>query len=268
MYLLYFDRDGEISLTKNIIEDVPRYAILSHTWGADDDEVTFNGLKTRSGKSKAGYAKIQFCGKQAREDDLHYFWVDTCCIDKTSSNELSEAITSMFRWYYNAEQCYVYLSDVLVSNNSNNPTQHTWEAAFRESRWFTRGWTLQELIAPRSVRFFSREEVCLGSKKTLEGQIHEIAQVPIAALRGTFLSHLAWMNGCVGRRNATPKGKRIRRIVYREFSMSLCLLYMVRGRTRLSGLERRSTNHRGPSLVWTSCHMPQKQSTIPGALGA
>jgi len=78
---------GEVSLTKNFIEDTPRYAILSHTWGADDDEVTFNDLGNGSGKSKASYAKIQFCGKQASKDGLQYFWVDTCCIDKANNTE-------------------------------------------------------------------------------------------------------------------------------------------------------------------------------------
>jgi hypothetical protein len=80
MRLLKFDSCGELSLSKDLIEDIPSYAILSHTWGADDDEVTFIDLKDGSGKNKAGYAKILFCGEQARRDGLQYFWVDTCCI--------------------------------------------------------------------------------------------------------------------------------------------------------------------------------------------
>jgi hypothetical protein len=94
------------------IVDIPEYAILSHTWGADTEEVTFGDLMDGTGKSKAGYEKIRFCGEQARRDGLQYFWVDTCCIDKSSSAELQEAINSMFRWYQNAAKCYVYLSDV------------------------------------------------------------------------------------------------------------------------------------------------------------
>ena len=137
-----FDSCGELSLTKDLIEDIPRYAILSHTWGADDDEVAFNDLKDGSAKGKAGYAKIRFCGEQARRDDLQYFWVDTCCIDKANHAELSEAIASMFRWYRDAEKCYVYLSDVLVHNDDYIQTQRTWESEFQKSRWFTRGWTL------------------------------------------------------------------------------------------------------------------------------
>lgn len=103
---------GELSLTTNLIKNIPPYAILSHTWGADDEEVTFKDLENGSGKSKAGFDKILFCGEQAKTNGLLYFWVNTCCIDKGSSSELSEAITSMFKWYHNAGKCYVYLSDV------------------------------------------------------------------------------------------------------------------------------------------------------------
>jgi Heterokaryon incompatibility protein (HET) len=185
MRLLKFDSRGELRLTKNLDEkDIPCYAILSHTWGADDDEVTFKDLENGSGKIKAGYAKILFCGEQARRDGLQYFWVDTCCIDKANNTELSEAITSMFRWYCDSFKCYVYLSDVPVRNEDNNQAKQTLESAFRKSRWFTRGWTLQELIAPRSVEFFSWEGNYLGNKITLEQQIHEIAEIPIEALRG------------------------------------------------------------------------------------
>lgn len=80
MRFLKFGSDGDLSLTKDLIEDIPSYAILSHIWGPDDNEVTFEDLNDRSGKSKAGYKRIQFCGKQARKDSLQYFWVDTCCI--------------------------------------------------------------------------------------------------------------------------------------------------------------------------------------------
>jgi hypothetical protein len=114
--------------------------------------------------------------------------VDTCCIDKANAIELAEAINSMFRWYRDATKCYVYLSDVskLPSNsaNSNEP----WESAVRKSKWFTRGWTLQELIAPTSVEFFSKEKELLGNKTSLERQICEVTGVPSKALRGGSLS--------------------------------------------------------------------------------
>ena len=191
MHLLKFSARGELSLTKNFVEEnTPSYVILSHTWGEDGDEVTFKDLENGRGKSKPGYAKIQFCAEQARKDGVQYFWVDTCCIDKTNNTELSEAITSMFRWYRDAVKCYVYLSDVSARKRDHNgQTQQAWISAFRISRWFTRGWTLQELLAPRSVEFFSREEDLIGDKKTLDQQIHEITGIPITALHGSPLSH-------------------------------------------------------------------------------
>ena len=191
MRLLEHNSASEFSLTKNFVgDDIPRYAILSHTWGADTEEVTFEDLIDGTGTGKPGYDKIRFCGEQARRDGLQYSWVDTCCIDKSDSTELSEAINSMFRWYRNAAKCYVYLSDVsrhaFDANDKFN--QLPWESAFRKSKWFTRGWTLQELIAPASVEFFSKEGEQLGNKKSLERHVHEITGIPLRALRGSPLS--------------------------------------------------------------------------------
>src|SRR5271168_1747168 len=113
MRLLERNSAGQLSLTKDLVGDsIPEYAILSHTWGTDIEEVSFQDLMNGTGRDKPGYKKIWFYGEQARSDGLQYFWVDTCCIDKSSSAELSEAIISMFRWYYNAAKCYVYLSDI------------------------------------------------------------------------------------------------------------------------------------------------------------
>ena len=113
MRLLERNDSGEFSLTKNFGDnDILRYAILSHTWGPDTEEVTFKELIDGTGTSKIGYEKIRFCGEQAGRDGIQYFWVDTCCIDKTNNIELSEAINSMFRWYRDAAKCYVFLSDV------------------------------------------------------------------------------------------------------------------------------------------------------------
>jgi hypothetical protein len=134
-----------------------------------------------TGKGKAGYRKIRFCGKQASDDGIRFSWVDTCCIDKSSSAELSEAINSMFRWYCNAAKCYVYLSDVSTNGYTKNDpsSQRTWKLAFQQSRWFTRGWTLQELIAPTSVEFFSVESQRLGDRNSLVQEIHEITGITI-----------------------------------------------------------------------------------------
>jgi hypothetical protein len=192
MRLLERKSDGEFSLTKDLTGNLPPYAILSHTWGADTEEVTFRDLIDGTGKSKAGYNKVRFCGEQAERDGLKYFWVDTCCINKLTSNELSMAINSMFRWYQNATKCYVYLSDVSVPDEVTDVWSYriTWEAAFRRSRWFTRGWTLQEIIAPATVEFFSCERKRLGDKIQLEQQIYDITGIAIEVLRGQPLSEV------------------------------------------------------------------------------
>ncbi|MCJ1386872.1 hypothetical protein MMC17_010000 [Xylographa soralifera] len=190
MRLLLDRGDGNLNLEEYDDNNIPRYAILSHTWGANGEEVTFKDLMEGTGKNKAGYKKIKFCRNQAASDGLQHFWVDTCCIDKSSSAELTEAINSMYRWYQHADKCYVYLLDVSLSGDAtsaNSPTV-TWEAAFRRSRWFRRGWTLQELIAPASVEFFSQEADRLGDKRSLEQTILEITKIPVKALRGAPLA--------------------------------------------------------------------------------
>jgi ankyrin repeat protein len=193
MRLLRFEDSGKLSLVEHVGRDIPPYAILSHTWGADSEEVTFRDLTGGTGSGKVGHRKLTFCGKQARTDNIQYFWVDTCCIDKSSSAELTEAINSMFQWYQNANKCYVYLSDVSVDSSvpSDIPSQQTWKQAFKESRWFTRGWTLQELIAPKSVEFFSAECQRLGTRTSLLQEIHDITGVPIQAFQETPLSYFS-----------------------------------------------------------------------------
>jgi hypothetical protein len=191
MRLLEYNNDGEFSLTKVYFDNIPKYAILSHRWEDDpEEEVTFGDLKDRTGKSKVGYNKIRFCGEQARRDGLRYFWVDTCCIEQSNSSEHQETINSMFQWYRRADKCYVYLSDVSSPgfDTNNQLSRLPFELAFRASKWFSRGWTLQELIAPRSVEFFSQEGNRLGDKKTLERQVHEITGIALLALRGAPLS--------------------------------------------------------------------------------
>ncbi|KAF2260348.1 vegetative incompatibility protein HET-E-1 [Lojkania enalia] len=195
MRLLTYLKDGELSITDYLDDPdtIPSYAILSHTWGADADEVTFEDLKGNASKDKPGYEKIRFCGQQVQRDGLQYFWIDTCCIDKADKAEFSHAIRSMFRWYHNAARCYVYLSDVsssyLETSGETNPL--LWESEFRKSRWFTRGWTLQELLAPRTVEFFSREQRKLGDKISLKSQINKITNIPHVVLDGAPLSQFS-----------------------------------------------------------------------------
>jgi Heterokaryon incompatibility protein (HET) len=198
MRLLRDTGGGYLRLVEYHDDRIPPYAILSHTWGKE--EVTFRDLIDGTGRNKAGYEKIEFCRKQAARNKILHFWVDTCCIDKSSSAELSEAINSMFRWYQKADRCYVYLSDVSMRGHATDLqlTPIMWEEAFQDSRWFRRGWTLQELIAPASVEFFSREGDRLGSKASLEQAIHKITGIAIEALPGkslmnyTVKERLAW----------------------------------------------------------------------------
>jgi hypothetical protein len=121
--------------------------------------------------------------EQAKLDGLDYVWVDTCCIDKANNTELTKAINSMFRWYKDAKRCYVFLSDV-----RNDTLEGNGESVFRQSRWFDRGWTLQELLAPHSVEFFSRNGARLGEKESLKHIIYEVTGIPVKALSGGDLS--------------------------------------------------------------------------------
>jgi hypothetical protein len=184
MRLLRSKPGGGFELSNFNTNDIPPYAILSHTW-SEGGEVTYDELVAGEGKNKTGYAKLRFCEERSTKDGLSYFWVDTCCIDKRDNNELSTALNSMFRWYQRATKCYVYLLDVHVPDEVMDAQAFriTWEDALRKSRWFTRGWTLQELLAPASVEFFSANGKQLGSKITLDQEIHEITQIPIKALR-------------------------------------------------------------------------------------
>ncbi|KAI1854738.1 hypothetical protein JX266_000856 [Neoarthrinium moseri] len=148
--------------------ELPLYAILSHTWG--DEEVSLSDLADLSkARTKQGFQKIQLCCKETRDYGLSWAWVDTCCIDKTSSAELAEAINSMFRWYSEAVVCFAWLCDVSDLTDFEQPIREA-------PRWFSRGWTLQELIAPSTVIFFSRSWERLGTKDDL--------RVPISALTG------------------------------------------------------------------------------------
>jgi hypothetical protein len=200
MRLLKASPSGEFELVSVPDDNPPPYAILSHTW-AKDQEVTYGELMAGRRKDKVGYTKIHFCVDRAAEDGIDYCWVDTCCIDKSDSAELSTAINSMFRWYQSAKKCYVYLSDVQVPEEIIDAyaIRVSWVHAFRQSKWFTRGWTLQELLAPPAVQFFSENCKLLGDRVLLEQEIHEITKLPIQVLRGqqrfsmfSFEERLSW----------------------------------------------------------------------------
>ncbi|KAK0658042.1 heterokaryon incompatibility protein-domain-containing protein [Cercophora newfieldiana] len=173
--------------TREIVEFVgsqtPEYGILSHTWEAG--EATFqdaermssgNTLRLRVGSgSTQGFDKIRNVCEIARRDQLEWIWVDTCCIDKSSSSELTEAINSMFEWYASARICYAFLADLSPTDSNNH---------IPRCRWFTRGWTLQELIAPSTLKFYDKTWQYRGSKQDLSGLIQEATHVNEDVLHG------------------------------------------------------------------------------------
>ncbi len=167
---------------------IPEYAILSHTRGKE--EVLFEDMRDPAQPlptQKTGFAKLEGSCAQARRDGYKYIWIDTCCIDKSSSAELSESINSMFQWYLHSARCYAFLADV----NDLSDKAGSWKT-LEKSRWFVRGWTLQELIAPRDVRFYDENWSCLGtrgadingdSSRDLAERINLATGIPVRALR-------------------------------------------------------------------------------------
>lgn len=175
----------KFELIEKFGSQIPKYAILSHTWGDDevtyehvrsptaferrllgnDSDATYERIRDQNVRECKAYSKVVGAMRQAASDGHEYVWIDTCCIDKSSSAELSEAINSMYAWYERAEVCFAVLDGV------PGPDAANFEAEFKGSRWFTRGWTLQELLAPEHVVFFGRPSVgpwiMLGDRKSL-----------------------------------------------------------------------------------------------------
>ncbi|KID93689.1 HET domain protein, partial [Metarhizium majus ARSEF 297] len=168
----------QLELFPDPVPDKTPYAILSHTWA--HDEVCFDDMKdVSSAQDKAGFAKIRAACAMTRHHGLGYIWVDTCCIDKSSSAELSEAINSMFRWYKKSTVCFAFLSDLPQSSHETDLS------ALRNCRWWTRGWTLQELIAPTNLIFFDERWNSIGSKLDLCGTIESITGISRWVLDGS-----------------------------------------------------------------------------------
>lgn len=156
------------------VDSTREYAILSHRWMANnDDEVLFDDIMAGHARKKPGFSKIEGTARQARKDGYDWIWIDTCCIDKRSSAELTESINSMYVWYKDACCCYAYLHDI-------EPGLHT----ICKSDWFDRGWTLQELIAPIDVKFFNRKWEFLGTRDKLAGVLWQRTGIHFEVLQG------------------------------------------------------------------------------------
>jgi hypothetical protein len=182
-------------LEEFIGDDVPRYAILSHTWGKEEislqefqrmmDPDLANDGKTRAVKEKKGFIKVLRFVELAASKGIPYAWADTCCIDKTSSADLTESINSMYRWYKNSVMCFAYLADVA---SSKWPVRHHKDSEVGKSRWFTRGWTLQELLAPYVVEFYNQSWIFLGEKRRELQDIENITGISHKILEANDLS--------------------------------------------------------------------------------
>ncbi|KAI0753203.1 HET-domain-containing protein [Daedaleopsis nitida] len=194
------------------------YAILSHVW--QRREMSFQELwnlrlpvvssQLDSNPRSRASPKIRECCKLAESHGYKWLWIDTCCIDRTSSSELSEAVNSMFAWYSQAHVCYAYLHDVPSVGSLTRG-----DSAFRRSKWFTRGWTLQELIAPRSLVFFSQDWQMLGTKASLSALLEQISGVDADVL--TFRRHISDVS--VARRMWWASSRQTTRIEDQAYSL-------------------------------------------------
>lgn len=194
-----------LELHEFIGSDIPDYAILSHRW--ENEELTLQDLHSDNGPHMAGYSKVTNCCKQAASEGWEYAWIDSCCIDKTSSAELSEAINSMFKWYKDAQVCYVYLCDV----ESGDRDHHLEGSSFRRSKWFTRGWTLQELLAPEHLIFFNQSWTEIGTKSTLGAAIKSTTDIDLS---------LDFNDECIAKKMSWAAGRE----TTRTEDMAYCLM--------------------------------------------
>jgi hypothetical protein len=250
MRLLHFDMRRKLVLTDFRGKTIPPYAILSHRW--TDSEILIEDVLGGTYKErKEGYRKLAFCAKQAAQDKLQYFWIDTCCIDRWNKSERSEAINSMFQWYKNATRCYVFLPDVSVSTATEPVQRSDWEASFRASAWFTRGWTLQELIAPVSVEFFSCEGHGLDDKLSLDQLLHDITDIPLAALRSCPLDHFRTSERRRWAANrVTTEEEDIVYCLLRVLGVSMSTMYVEGKQSALSKLQAEvEAAGSGPSII-------------------
>ena len=186
MWLLSTDR-AELHYFARSLDADGGYAILSHTWDGNEQSLQqVRAIQERCRTNRTNpredpelSPKIRECCILAEKHGYRWVWIDSCCIDKTSSSELSEAINSMYKWYKSSEVCYAYLKDVPGGCNV-----HAKGSAFRKSRWHKRGWTLQELIAPDTVIFLSVDWRELGTRARLARLLQGITGIPFGILTG------------------------------------------------------------------------------------
>lgn len=236
-------------------DKVPEYAILSHRW--EEGEVTFQDWSIAGREKKKGYFKIDMACRQAQDHGWKYLWVDTNCIDKSSSAELSEAINSMFSWYQKASICYVYLADVESMPDKWKNMTDEYVEHFCQSKWFTRGWTLQELLAPAKMTFYSKDWSKIASRLTLATIISETTQIETRYLCGdgffenaSIAQKMAWVS-----QRSTTRIEDMAYCMLGIFDVNMPLLYGEGSKsfTRLQEeIIRTSTDHTIFCWTWTS----------------
>ncbi|KAK7962096.1 HET-domain-containing protein [Apiospora aurea] len=199
-----------------------KYGILSHGWLREEDEVKYNELShPGNARDKKGYFKIiQTCGL-AKQENLRSVWLDTCCIDKSSSAELQESINSMYTWYEESAECYVYLKDTDLDLMPPSKVE------IGQDEWFERAWTLQELVAPKTIKFYDKNWRYIGDKHGLKQQIHERTGISIKLLgneaRLEDFSIAERMSWAAGRKRAVIEDRAYS--LFGLFSVSLPMLY-------------------------------------------
>ncbi|KAK2591824.1 hypothetical protein QQS21_010492 [Conoideocrella luteorostrata] len=255
--------------------DNVRYAILSHTWGSE--EVSFQDFADLDvARRKAGFAKISGACQLAYSEGYGYAWIDTCCINKQSSAELSEAINSMYRWYHIADVCYALLSDlhdepfVGLPNGFELLHEHgheLWKEAvlstpFARCRWFSRGWTLQELIAPSRLVFFDASWRRISDKTTLRHLLHLVTRIDAEILvdNSQLLSKSVWQRMSWVATRETTRTEDIAYCLLGIFDINMPLIYG-EGHKAFQRLQEEITRKEGdPSiLLWSSEGMPLPQ---------
>lgn len=172
----------------------PPYAILSHTWSErNEEEVSYQDLEDGTTKS---LLKLQLCRDWTMAANLEYFWIDTCCIDKRNDAEIGYAIRSMWRWYCEASVCFVYLSDL---SKKRKPNTEDWRDNLKDCRWFTRGWTLQELVASKKLELYARDGY-LGSREALLPALKTITGINLRSSLPDHATRLSWVDKRVTKR--------------------------------------------------------------------